>query len=29
MLYDLRMRFVSAKAHPKPKITPPPGGEQK
>jgi len=24
MLYDLRMRFVSAKAHPKPKITPPP-----
>jgi hypothetical protein len=29
MLYDLRRRFVSAKAHPKPKITPPPAGEQK
>ncbi|MFL5363369.1 MAG: DUF1844 domain-containing protein [Myxococcales bacterium] len=30
MLYDLRMRFVSAKAHPKAKITPPPAeGERK
>jgi hypothetical protein len=30
MLYDLRMRFVAAKTHPKPKITPPPAeGERK
>src|SRR3954463_7132551 len=30
MLYDLRMRFVSAKGHPKAKITPPPAeGERK
>src|SRR3954468_4182165 len=26
MLYDLRMRYISAAAHPKPKITPPPAG---
>src|SRR5712691_10988288 len=26
MLYDLRMRFLAASSHPKPKITPPPGG---
>jgi hypothetical protein len=25
MLYDLRMRFIAAKTHPKPRITPPPG----
>src|SRR5438067_3652397 len=25
MLYDLRMRFIAAKTHPKAKITPPPG----
>src|SRR5437762_4526830 len=25
MLYDLRMRFIAAKTHSKPKITPPPG----
>src|SRR5438105_15675050 len=24
MLYDLRIRFIAAKTHPKPKITPPP-----
>ena len=24
MLYDLRMRFIAAKTHPKPRITPPP-----
>ena len=29
MLYDLRMRYIAAKTHPKPKITPPPEGTGK